>query len=133
MKRRDDWRLCLDSFLTERLRTPFAWGAQDCVLFAADYVHTVTGVDLAHDVRGYTTHRQALRVLSRQGGLTEAVSRRLGPPRNDGGYTEGDVALLRATSGSEGLGVCLAHGVAAPGVHGVVLVELTSVAAYWRF
>src|ERR1700735_5391711 len=39
-------------FLKARANEPFAWGAQDCALFAADGVLAITGVDIAADFRG---------------------------------------------------------------------------------
>lgn len=50
-----------DSFLRSRAKTPFAWGAHDCALFAADGIQAITGVDIAADFRGkYTTEAGAL-------------------------------------------------------------------------
>lgn len=39
-------------FLLKRAREPFAWGINDCSLFAADAIQSFTGVDLASDFRG---------------------------------------------------------------------------------
>ena len=39
-------------FLLERSSTPFAWGTNDCALFAADGIKAITGVDIADDFRG---------------------------------------------------------------------------------
>ncbi len=64
MKRFDDWPARLDSFLEERLWKPFAWGANDCCIFACDAVLAMTGTDLALAFRGsYFTARQALETL----------------------------------------------------------------------
>ena len=40
------------TFLEQRARRPFAWGVNDCALFAADGIRAITGVDIAADFRG---------------------------------------------------------------------------------
>jgi hypothetical protein len=42
----------LHEFLLARASAPFAWGAHDCALFAADAIQAMTGVDIAEDFRG---------------------------------------------------------------------------------
>ena len=51
-------------FLLERAKIPFAWGNNDCALFAADAIESITGVDIAPDFRGkYTDQRGALKTI----------------------------------------------------------------------
>lgn len=40
------------NFLLARAKTAFAWGVNDCALFAADGIQAITGVDIASDFRG---------------------------------------------------------------------------------
>jgi hypothetical protein len=42
----------LDTFLLARRSVPFAWGSNDCALFAADAILAHTGIDIAADFRG---------------------------------------------------------------------------------
>lgn len=50
------------------LRTPYAWGAHDCAIFAADCVRAMTGEDLAAEFRGrYADEAGARDVLSALG------------------------------------------------------------------
>jgi hypothetical protein len=54
----------LDAFLTSRAKTPFAWGAHDCALFAADGIEAMTGTDIAADFRGeYSDEAGALAAI----------------------------------------------------------------------
>jgi hypothetical protein len=53
--RKPDWQQLLHEFLLARRQQPFAWGANDCALFAADAIKSFTGVDLAADFRGKYT------------------------------------------------------------------------------
>lgn len=62
---------------------PFAWGANDCVTWAADVRLALTGEDLATGWRGrYSTPRGAARLIRRMGfrSLTAAVTAALGAP-----------------------------------------------------
>lgn len=42
-----DWQERLTDFLHDRREMPFAWGSNDCALFACDAVLAMTGTDLA--------------------------------------------------------------------------------------
>lgn len=76
--RRRDWPERLAHFLEVRARLPFAWGLNDCALFAADCACNLTEVDLAADLRGaYGNREEADAVLARHGGLQALVAARL--------------------------------------------------------
>lgn len=108
---------------------PFAWGRQDCVLFAARCVRAVTGVDLAADLGRWDSAEQAyLRLArftrvrgSREDMLTLAVCRFLGPPRAKVlQAARGDVVLVDGDFGP-GLGIVSLDGrrIVAPGLQGL--------------
>jgi hypothetical protein len=61
-------------FLVGRAKTPFAWGANDCALFAADGILAMTGVDIAAEFRGkYDSEATALAAIQEVcGGATVA-------------------------------------------------------------
>ncbi|WP_213805763.1 hypothetical protein [Granulicella sp. dw_53] len=62
------------AFLLERSDIPFAWGTNDCALFAADAIQACTGIDIAADFRGkYTTQLGALRTISKLTGGSSIV------------------------------------------------------------
>lgn len=62
----------LHQFLVDRQKAPFAWGGNDCCLFAADAIQAITGVDIAADFRGkYNDEKSALAAIrSATGGST---------------------------------------------------------------
>lgn len=62
------------AFIAARETAPFAWGAQDCVTFAAGAVHALTGNDPLASLPRWSSEREALAELARRGGLIEAVS-----------------------------------------------------------
>lgn len=68
MMRSDKWAVVLSQYLGEVARTPFAYGRNDCALFAAGAVKAMTGVDPAAAWRGrYRTLRGGLRILRADG------------------------------------------------------------------
>lgn len=52
MRRIDDWPTRLAQFIDSRAEVPFAWGTNDCGLFACDAVLEIAGIDMAADMRG---------------------------------------------------------------------------------
>lgn len=56
LTRYERWPQLLADYLAGRANEPFAWGQNDCVLFALDGVLAITGLDAASDIRGrYST------------------------------------------------------------------------------
>lgn len=70
VRRLDDWPSRLTALLAEREAAPFAWGTNDCCMFAADAIQAMTGIDPARALRGYKTARGAAGRISRGGGVT---------------------------------------------------------------
>ena len=75
LKKHPHWHTrTFDSFLRERAKMPFAWGQNDCALFAADAILANTGTDVATDFRGkYTTQLGALRTIQQVTGGTSVA------------------------------------------------------------
>ena len=88
-----DWPERLEAFLRAR-DVPFAWGPQDCVTLAADWVVTCVGFDPAARWRGWTNARQALRAIAAAGGLRAGWATAL-PAIPVGSAQRGDVGLVR--------------------------------------
>jgi hypothetical protein len=91
------WRGRLDAHLAQAAVRPFAWGEQDCALFAAGAVAAITGEDPAAPWRGrYGSLRQGLQLLAAEAGVADhaALAARLlteVPPEE---AQIGDVAVL---------------------------------------
>jgi len=127
-----DWRLHFDALVSERMHRPFAWGVNDCALFAADCVLAITGVDLATGLRGHRTARQALRTIRRHGDLFGIACRALGAARGVYDAREGDV-LLVAMGKRTALGVMLGDGMlVGPGAGGLCSAPLSDALCAWR-
>jgi len=125
------WRVSLHALIAQRLRAPFAWGSQDCCLWAADAVLATTGTDHAADCRGaYSTATEALRLLVGLGGLP-AVGARAGDAIQPLMAAEGDIGLL-VVDGRESLAVCMGPGWLAPTANGLALLPLDAAHLAWR-
>jgi hypothetical protein len=75
LKRSQTWLTReLDTYLRESQTKPFAWGSNDCCLFAANGIQAMTGVDIADDFRGKYTDQAAAFALIKAvtGGTTVA-------------------------------------------------------------
>lgn len=69
-----DWPTSFAAFLSRKSREPFAWGTNDCVMFAADAVLAITGDDPCAKFRGkYKTAKGAATLMRKHGGLSSAV------------------------------------------------------------
>ena len=132
LKRLADWEGRLAGLVAQRIDQPFAWGVNDCVLFAADCIGVMTGIDPVFDLRGqWADRKQALRVITRLGGLPAAVKAR--------GFEEvqplfaqrGDLVLHRRDR-SDALAICLGSNLAGPSKSGLLFFGLESGVRAWR-
>lgn len=127
-----DWQLRFSQFVAERQSIPFAWGRNDCCLFAADCVLALTGRDLAADYRGiYRSEKTAYKLLKELGGITALADASLGesvPPLR---ATVGDVVLVEI-NGREGLGICNGSTILGPGPHGIEVLGMERALACWK-
>jgi hypothetical protein len=125
--RKANWQTLLHNFLEARKSAPFAWGANDCALFAADAVLAFTGTDLGADFRGkYADHAGAVAMMQTICGHADALALAESLCLKAGFKTwphvnfaqRGDVIVLRNPDGSHSLGI-----VALNGVHALFVTE----------
>ncbi len=129
--RKPTWQADLAALLCARLDAPFAWGHNDCCLFAADCVQAQTGVDPAAGLRGYGDARQALQLAADMGGLRQHASALLGPEVSPLQARMGDV-LLVLDEGREIMALCNGATALAPGKSGLVTLPISAALAAWR-
>lgn len=84
--------------------TPFELGVMDCSLWAADWVRTRTGRDLAAGWRGqYSTRREYMRLLLCDGGLARVTARAMqavgAAPVAPADAMPGDIGIVMTTDG----------------------------------
>lgn len=131
MRRLPDWQLRLEALMRERIDRPFAWGANDCALFAADCVEAITGVQLCPELRGHRDVRQALAALKRIGGVRALATRALGEPIVPALARPGDVVVIPAGK-REHLAVCNGGTAVAVAPRGLTAISMRHARAAWR-
>jgi hypothetical protein len=132
MKKCQDWQLRFEAFIAQRTAKPFAWGSNDCAIFAADCVHALTGIDVALPAyRQHTTERQAARLLKRHGGVAGIATAALGLPMPSSRAGVGDVVLTQS-AGRDMLAVCNGDTCMAPSAAGLVFIPMASTSVCWR-
>lgn len=114
-----DWPKRLADHVESMRDKPFAYGSNDCALFAAGAIEAITGDDLASDLRGrYTTALGAKRRINAAGGMRALASDL--PEKPVGMAQRGDV-VLAMSEGQETFGVVVGGGYwCAPGPDGLV-------------
>lgn len=131
-RRLHDWQQRLHDCVAERMERPFAWGVQDCCLFAADCLHAVTGVDPAADLRGtYSDAQGAARVLGFLGGVVDLAIRHCGPVIPTALAQPGDIGLT-TQDGRQTLAVCTGMHWHVPAAAGLVALDAAQVSRAWR-
>lgn len=118
--------------MAQRHAAPFAWGINDCAIFASDCVQAITGQDPAPaGLRKHRTAKQAYRAIARHGGLLAIASAALGSPVEPAFANVGDVVLL--TMGKrDGFGICNGATALAPAPSGLVAAPMSAARVAWR-
>lgn len=121
----------LHAYVASHMRTPFAWGAHDCVLFAAGAVQAQTGQDpLGGYRRRWTSERGAARVLKRLGGMEAAVDGVL-PSIPPATAQRGDVAGWRDAKGRLQLAIVEGETLVGPGPYGQLRLPRKAMTRAW--
>ena len=127
--RYEDWPERLNTFIESRRNAAFVFGETDCCMFAADAVLTITGVDLAADLRGtYSTKLGAAKVLSERGGVAGVVTLPAIPVLMAG---RGDVVMIETPDGPA-LAVCIGSKIAAMSADGLAFVGMDTAITAWK-
>lgn len=114
-----DWPQRLAAWIEAHREKPFAWGTNDCAIFAADMIEAITGRDFAVAFRGrYKSKVGSMRILRAHGwaDLADLADSHL--ERCSDRPTRGDVVLYAGRHGAF-LGVYWAGEVYGPGPNGV--------------
>lgn len=91
-------------FAVNGVPTPFR--GEDCTTYAASWVHEVSEVDPAEDLRGtYATADEANAIVAGAGGIVGLVGSRIDPLgwRRIEEPLDGDIGIVEAISGVDGL------------------------------
>jgi hypothetical protein len=81
----------LPDYIAAHLSMPFAWGVNDCVLFAVGWAEIASGKQYLPDTK-WTNEFEALRLVKELGGLEAAFSENFTPIRPNFAH-DGDLAI----------------------------------------
>lgn len=139
ISRVSNWPTLLSQFIEDRRRVPFAWGSNDCCLFASDWVLKATGTDPACDLRGkYASALGAARVLKTKGGvrgIMRSIAEPLGMSRTDGNQCQRGDLVIADTGNGESIGICIGSHAAFVGSDGLLFApfDFQRASHCWRF
>ena len=132
--RKEDWPEILAKAVAAANDVPFAWGSQDCCLFAANVVLAITDEDYAAEFRGhYSTATGATKALQRygMGSIRKTIDAKFGSSLPPLMARRGDL-LLAMTSRGESLGVSMGATSAFKSPSGVAMLRLDACLCCWR-
>jgi hypothetical protein len=145
LKRIEHWETrAFHTFLEERCGAPFVWGENDCALFAADAIKSITGIDIAESFRGkYSDEASAIEAIKTITGgstLTDAAvwcatRAGLAELKYPLMARRGDLVLVDRGDGTLIAGVVHlggAHAVSV-GPKGLVRLRITSIVRAWHY
>lgn len=124
--RPDQWDKRLHVVLTDRLKTPFAWGENDCATFAAACVEAMTGVNHLQGMPTWSDEASALAAIEEVGGMKPWLDSHF-EPINPLTAQRGDLGLVGTA-----LNVCVGRGWASPSSDGLAVTPLGSASEAWR-
>ena len=132
--RLNNWTTKLNDLVESRRLLPFKWGVNDCMLWPADVVNTLTGIDPAEGLRGtYDSALSGMRIAEKAGGLSELISSQLHlQPTSTKFAHRGDVVLFGSPERLCG-GVCLGDTAAFVDLEGLKFISMKNVEPLsWR-
>jgi hypothetical protein len=127
--KRPDWSSRLFAVIEEHRSRSFAWGSDDCGLFASRCYDAMHGTDIEQQLLAEYADASAQRLVASQS-MGELVSKHIGPP-TDTRAVRGDIVTVDGGEG-EALGVCLGSKVAALGANGLHYLSRSDITAVWR-
>lgn len=130
--RHRQWQSRLAAVIDGRLSAPFAWGTNDCCMFAADCVQAVTGIDPAAALRGtYSNALEAVAALESLGGI-EALADAHSVSRVELNFEHvGDVCIA-IIDGRDSLCVWGGDAWLGPSTDGLTTVDASAITAIFR-
>jgi hypothetical protein len=88
----------LFGYIEQHQDAPYKWGDFDCCQFAGRWVELASGKDILSGYE-YSTKKEAMAILSENGGLASLISKHLGEPIPPVQAKRGDVVLRDNAAG----------------------------------
>jgi hypothetical protein len=132
---KETWPAGLRGYLEDTRTKRFSYGVWDCCLFAAGWIQIVTGVDPAAEFRGYTSQKEAYKIVDRFGSIQSMLSQALGGELVAAAQAvPGDIVLLRRPHmvTPEGLGICVGLYSVFTAARGLRMISTAETAGAWK-
>ena len=131
MMRLDDWQDRFFAYLEATRLLPFAWGMNDCCLFAAGSIDSITGSTLVTQLRAiYSDEPSALAYIASFGSLEAAVTSWLGTSKAPNSAGPGDIVLADLELGPT-IGVCMGVNCAFSASQGMIYGDRSIISVCW--
>lgn len=127
--KRPDWSSRLFAVIEAHRHRSFAWGSDDCGLFASRCYDAMHGTDIEERLLAEYAEEGAQRLVARRS-MAELVTAYIGEPVN-ARAVRGDIVTVDGGEG-EALGVCLGSKVAALGANGLRYLSRADITGVWR-
>lgn len=127
-----NWPIKLALAISEARTKEFKYGDFDCMLFAADIVKAMTGVDYAERFRGrYDSEKGAYEIIEEYGTPVDLLTAVIGsPPIHPAQAMRGDVVLAELPLPTAG--VCMGVACAFPTAKGLRFLPRSVITHAWR-
>jgi len=128
-----DWDQKLIEFVELKRNEPFAWGKNDCFLFAMDCVEMLRGEDVAKELRGkYKTMIGAVKLQAKLESI-KWLDRRFVRHEHINLTQRGSIVCYQHPTHkpAEALGICVGAEFVAPGEHGIEFMPLSHATISW--
>jgi len=117
--------------IAEHKNRAFAWGVNDCCLFAARVRDAMTDSDYEAQISAaYSDEASALALIAQHGGLEGVVTHYLGESSVERA-TRGDVVLFDGGTGDM-LGICVGAHIVAMGESGLRQIPRAEIKKVWK-
>jgi hypothetical protein len=129
--RRYDWAAQMFAVIDAHQDSEFAWGVNDCCLFAARVVDAMCGTKHEKTLaEKYNDEASALAYIEESGGIAAAVDTFIGPHKTQGRPARGDVVLIHYND-RDALGICVGGEIAVQNTDGVAYIPRSAALKYW--
>ena len=127
------WESKLEEYIEAQRQTPFTWGENDCVLFAANAVNLIIDRDLSADIGKYGAYDKAgaVDIIREHGGSIKGIFDAYLIRRLIKSAQRGDVAVVKI-DGREAAGIVTGRYVVCKTPEGVGFVSLDNAVAIWE-
>lgn len=133
VKRYPDWPRRLSDFIAANKDTKFEWGKNDCIIFGARLVETLTGENYYSGYQ-YDTEEGARKIIEENGGVIPLIKKYMGQGHSDilkAG--RGDIVVMKLPELTIGFIDDSGRRVIALGPKGIVRLPLKTIWRVWGY